>query len=309
MSNLSDLSRMIQATTATLSRMQRAAAHSQESRSLSLSIASLEQRLHDLEGSFLAEADQLGVEVCSYRVFGAEGQPTAISVGQALESFQAMVSTTYAAVKSGSPRKGGRVGEKDLQESEFKLAYAFPGSVGFVLTLPNKRLLMGESKLDEAMEEIVQIASAGEPKAIAKFVKRLGPAPIRAVHRWSKSHTDAGLGAAIDWQRNQEILTSVFLDAPEMDRLCETIEATGEATSDEVRLSGMLVGLHSERGTFDLILDNGSHIRGTLKLDVSEDRPAKVPARYSTVLTKTTRIRFATDDDEVVWVLDSLEPV
>lgn len=309
MSSLSDLSRMIQSTTATLSEMQREAARSTESRSLSLSITSLEQRLQDLEGSFLSEANELGVEVCSYRVFGEEVQPKAISVAQALASFQTMVSTTYAAVKHGAPRKGGRLGAKDLDESEFTFAYTYPGSVGFVLTLPNERLLIGQSKLDEAMGEIVHIAKADEPATIATFVKRLGPAPIRAVHRWSKNHTDAGLGAAIDWQRNQEVLASVFLDVPEMDRLCETIEATSEASSEEIRLSGMLVGLHSERGTFDLILDNSSNIRGSLGLDVSEARPARVPARYSTVLTKTTRTRFATDSDDVTWVLDRLEPV
>ena len=309
MSSLNDLSRMIQATTATLSELQREAAQSLESGSLSLSIASLEQRLHDLEGSFLSEADQLGEEVCSYRVFGEDGQPKAISLAQAIESFQTMVSTTYAAVKSGTPRKGGRVGETDLQESEFRFAYTYPGSVGFVFTLPNKRLLMGQSKLDETMGEIAKITRADEPAAIAKFVTRLGPAPIRAVHRWSKSHTAAGLGAAIDWQRNQEVLESVFLDAPDMDRLCETIEATSESKTEEVRLSGMLVGLHSDNGTFALTLDNNSHIRGSLGLDVSEARPAKVPARYSTVLRKTTRTRLATDDDEVAWVLNSLEPV
>ena len=309
MSSLNDLSRMIQATTATLSELEREAAQSPDSASLSLSIASLEQRLHDLEGSFLSEADQLGEEVCSYRVFGEDGQPKAISLAQAIESFQTMVSTTYAAVKSGTPRKGARVGETDLQESEFRFAYAYPGSVGFVFTLPNKRLLMGQSSLDEAMGQIAKIAKADGPAAISKFVARLGPAPIRAVHRWSKSHTDAGLGASIDWQRDQEVLESVFLDVPEMDRLCETIEATSESMSEKVRLHGVLVGLHSENGTFDLILDNMSHVRGKLGMDVSEARPAKVPARYVTVLTKTTRTRLATDSDDVTWVLDSLEPV
>ena len=310
MATLHELSEMILDTTAALARMEQEMASAPKSRSLVLTVSSLEQRRQALEQTFEETAHGLGVDVCSYRIFAEDAQPSAVSVARALETFQAWVSLVYGAIKQKAPRRSWNLPADLVQATCFSFGYAFPGSVGFALTLPNERLLMGESTLDESIQLTFQMARSQTPAEIAEYAERVGPVPVRAMYRWTKALVSSGIGADIQWRR--ESLSSnrgLLIQVPELEHLKTTIEATSDAKRETVTLSGMLVGFHSERGTFDLHLEGRARIFGRLSENLNLAEPARVPYRYSAKMTKITQTNYSTDTDEVTWMLDALTPV
>jgi hypothetical protein len=307
MTNLSTLQTRLQATVAELAELNRAIANNPESSALVSMTKSVERRQHALEEAFLREANGLGIDVCSYRLIGDDERPRALSVARALETFQSLVSNVYAAIKTGQPRSKGKISDAVMSETGFGFGYVYPGSLGVVLTLPNDRLLIGDTNLDVSMRTVFDMARADGAGDIVGYADTLGPAAVRALYRWSFAHGAAGLGADIEWRRELDVHAELFLQAPELDRLANAIAQTGDPVSEEVTILGKLVGIDTARRTFHFTFENQPDIKGTLAEGVSpEDNPALVPALYTANLTKTTRPRYAVDEDEVKWVLNSL---
>lgn len=315
MSSLSDLTTLLQDTSAALANAERAIGEHGSSPSLQVSLRSLEKRQRVLEQQFLEETDRLGLEVCSYRLFSDAEQPKAAAVGRTLETFQALVSTIYGAVRDQRPRKRISMSPEAAAESAFDFGYAFAGSVGFVFTIPNQRLLIGASDLsqgsflDQSIGHVFTLSRADTPDEIAGHAQVLGPAAIRAMYKWTDAHLSAGLGVDIQWRRGPEVRAEVRLQVPEIDRLQTTIEATSEAEETTITLSAMLRALHADRRTFVLAVEGGDTIHGSLADSITLDEPLRLPLRYTATLTKTTRTQYSTEQAEVTWRLDALEPV
>ncbi len=270
-------------------------------------VQSVRERHEALEEDFQREAASLGIDVCAYRLFNDDpGETTALSVAKAIETFQALLSNVYGALKTRGPRTGARLPADVVAETSLNFGYAFSGSVGLAFTLPNARLLFGESQLDEAFSTIATMSKAEQPGEIAVFAERLGPASVRALYKWSSTLGTAGMGADIQWRRDAEIRGSVTLESVELDRLAATIGQTSDAQTESVTLSGMLVALDTERRSFRLVFEVGDDIHGVVGPSVSFDEPARVPARYQATMTKETRVQYATEVDDVTWILERL---
>jgi hypothetical protein len=307
MTDLATLQEQLQATSAELARLNRAIAENPGSDSLVSMTRSVEDQHKALEQTFLHEANNLGIDVCNYRLIGENEQPRAASVARALETFQSLVSTVYAAVKSGAPRMAGRLSATVVSESSFGFGYTYPGSLGVVLTVPNERFLVGESKLDESVSVVFNMARSEQSFEIAQYAETLGPAAVRAMHKWSTALANSGLGADIEWWRDAHVQAELVMQPPEFDRLAKTIEATGDPVVAELTAFGLLVGIDTARRTFHLTFENAADIRGKLGDAVSLAEPAHVPARYTAWLTRTTKPRYAVEQDEIEWTLHKLE--
>jgi len=309
MPDLSDLGRQILEANSTLAELERSLAGSPESRALSMTIESIKRNKRQLEAAFLEEANQVGVDVCSYRLFSESGLPTAVHLGRALEGLQTAISTVYAALRTRVALRSARISAEAASESALTFGYAFSGSVGFVLTIPNERRLFGASTLDESVDLVFELAKAESPRVIASYAERLGPASIRAIYKWASVLVAGDLGAEVEWRRVDEVRSRVLIQVPELEHLRSAIEATSDASIASVVLDGMLVGLQSERRTFDLAFEGGAHIHGSLSEEFSLDVPLRIPSRYFATLTKTTRTRYSVDEDEETWELEHLEAI
>jgi hypothetical protein len=163
-SRLLDIREQIQDTQAAMSQLDRViAAEPPERRaapSLLISAASLRKRHNELKAEFVREASRASVDVCSYRIFANNIQPTVTTVAGAMGKFQKLVSVVYAALKHGR-RERQVLSEDVVQETSFEFGYSFAGSVGLVFTLPNQRMLGEvESRLDEAFRDIIDMTRA-----------------------------------------------------------------------------------------------------------------------------------------------------
>lgn len=228
MSSLSDIHEKLLDTQKIVARLEQRLVLYPDSEHLQGNLRSAHKRQRVLEQAFAREADKAGVEVCSYRLFTEEGMPSISTLAKALDSFQTLISSVYDALKNG-PKQRRRLSKEIVKETSLSFGYAFSGSVGMVLTLPNIQLLPrgSTSLLDDSIELLFQMAKATNLSEMADFALKVGFSPIRALSAWSKIHADHNLGVDIDWgvqkqikRENQELVRhTLFIQEPEMEKL------------------------------------------------------------------------------------------
>ncbi len=307
MSRLVELRDMLDETASTVARLEQAIASDPKSPSLFAMLKSVEKRRGNLEEEFLTETHSVGIDVCSYRLFGDFERPTIAAISKALGGFQTLVTVVYDAVKSSVPKLRARVGADIENETAFHFGYAFSGSLGVVLTIPNQRLLMGESDLDKTFRTIFNMAKAQNSSEILEFARVLGPAPVRMMYQWAFDHARHGLGVDIEWRRETHIQAKLFAQKQELENLYSTIESTSEETVTEAVVEGTLEGADVPRRSFHIVLDNGEDIRGLFLDAISNDQTVELPKRYRAILTKRSKIFYSTEREETSYFLNRLE--
>lgn len=265
-------------------------------------LRSFEQRQEQLEAAFAEATNQRYLDVVSYRLFNDTAGPPSISaLANALTRFQTLFTVVYDALDGA--KKTSRVTADALAATTLTYGYTFAGSVGFVMTLPNDRLLIDETDLDKAMDTVFELAKANSSDQVAEFAKRLGPAPIREMYKWAETLVDSGLGAEIDWRRESDVKGYLMVQLSELRNLQDAIIETSDDVVKTRRLPGMLVGIDVVRHTFRMTFGKLAEIRGRMSESIGK---VEVPQRYAAEITTTTRINYATEKEETSHYLVSL---
>jgi hypothetical protein len=307
MSRLLDLQQLLLETSAAMAKAERFAVEGSDPESLSINIASLGKRYAELERDFASAAADQGCDVCSYRLIPEGARPTVMGLTKALGTFQSLFSIVYQALKEG-PRRRARLDAQVLEETSFGLGYVFPGSIGVVLTLPNERLLLGETPLDTSIRTIAEIGQLTSSEQIAHYAHQLGPASIRAAFAWARDHAESSFSADVEWLRGEQVRTGIRMNVPRFRELQQIIGETSEQVVEEILVAGLLVGADVPRHAFHLVTDTGE-IRGTFIDTISEAHTVELPKRYSARIKKTTSIVYAVEEEKVSYLLLSLEPL
>jgi hypothetical protein len=310
MSVLANTQVRIMKTEALIAREERALAKHPEAReSILRSIDSLSKVKRQLERQFADAVNSIGSDICTYRLFSEEGNIRIASLANALSSFQHLISVTYDAIKHG-PKERARIAADVTAETSLEFGYAFAGSTGFVLTVPNERLLADiPSHLDAAIHTIFEVARAVRPDDISQHVKELGHGPIRAVRSWVDYHVQAGLGADIKWQRQRQERESLLIQPSELIVLRKTIDTTSSETSGQFQDVGELRAANLERKTFSMRFEGPTLVKGTFSDAISEAHAVELPHRYRATITKKVRVNYATDSEDAKYFLDRLERI
>lgn len=303
MSELLELQRKLQDTTATITELERRIVQRPQSRGLRLSLESLVKRREDLQADFDELADHESLDVCTYRLF--QETDDGLSLGGysgALSEFQKSFSSLYDAIISG-PRKRTRLSPDVVQATRFRFGYAYAGSVGVVLTINRQRMLIDIGPLTETITTFFSLAEAPTREDIREIGRRLGPAPLRSIFRWADVHVADGIGADIRW-RHGEQTTSLLLQRDEMQRLRDEIGATSEEEHEEFTLTGTLSGASMETKRFDFRPDNGDTIRGHFTDAINAEHEVRIPdVRYQATVEKVTTVNYSSEEEKVVWKL------
>lgn len=266
----------------------------------------LRKRQRDLEAQFAqATADQF-LDVCSYRLFPDQKEhdrPTLAALTRTLYDFQVLVTQVYAAIKRETPKPTGHVTADEAAATQFGFAYTFSGSVGVVLTLPNERLLLGETDLDRAIKTVFEMAKVRTSEQVQEYAKRLGAGPIRVLYKWVSDQVVSGLSSQIEWRRNQEVRTGVIAQWPELESLKQAIEATSEEEVTPIKRTGYLVGADFKARSFHMTFETGPDIRGKMSEGIKE---ITWPRIYTAHLTKTTKIYYSSDRPVEFYYLEAL---
>ncbi|ESW93865.1 hypothetical protein X770_02885 [Mesorhizobium sp. LSJC269B00] len=271
-----------------------------------LSLRSLEGRRENLTAE-LSEITRTGlIDVCDYKIIPDSLHSYAISaVTAALHDFQDLVSIVFASLVSG-PRRSAKISADVAQKTEFGFGFAYSGSLGVVLTIPNDRLIGGmESELDRAVSEVFALLRIRNSKAVNEAATRLGVPVVKKLHHWTKTHSQYGMSADIKWTREEEIRDRVVAQSREMELIYKLIEESDKRISDPIELTGELVAWSVPRRTFVLTFPDSPPISGHWSKTFNGQAQRKVPSRYRARLTKETLVRYG-DGDIETWTLDEL---
>ena len=283
--------------------------HPGERDAILASISSLEKVRTQLELEYAQAANAIGADVCSYRIFSPDGAVGIMPLASAISSFQVLISVVYDAVHQGRPKQNTRLSAAAAAESELTFGYAFSGSTGFVLTVPNERLLVDfASDLDVAIESIFAMAKPTKPEDIAEYVARLGHGSVHALRSWAVAHSGARLGADISWRRGNNPRMHMLIEFPELTYLSDTIDATSAPTRENVEVIGELLMANVSSRTFRIRPEDGPPIVGSFEDAISESHTVELPRLYKAYLTKTTEVNYATGEETVEHFLRRIEP-
>lgn len=305
MPDILELQEKLQDTTAAIAQLERVIIENPDTPSLAANLRSLHKRREALESDFLELTNHLEQDVCRYRLFVSRARPTIAGLAQAWTNFQNAFSVIYDAIKNG-PKVRGRIGGTAAEETSLGFSYSFSGSVGIVMTMPNERLLVGETLLDQAIRTMFDLAAAHDHRQIREFARTLGPAPVRAMYSWANTHVQNGMGAEIEWRREREIRARLLVQEPELARLANAIQQTSDEASEELTYTGTLRAADLDRKTFRLETDDEQSIKGSFEDAIDANHEVTLPCRYVVRLVKTTKIYYSTDVEDVSYRLLSL---
>jgi len=307
MNVLLDLREKLQDTHATMAHLRRAIAASPDDEGLALMAESLAHRQEVLQANFSEAANSNQLDVCKYRLIPETGEAYPIlGLSKILGEFQELVTTVFDAIKTRKPKTRARIAPELVQLSSFDFGYVVPGSLEIVLTVPNDRLLLVESDLDQAVNTVFRLLKSDDSREIGELASQVGVASIKKLYELAEDHYKYALSADITWARAAEKRGEILVQPSEFERLCGRLAEKSDETSEPISVRGRLVGLDVELGTFHMTFPEGEDIRGRLAGAFQEGRPSEVPGNYVADMIKTTVIYYSTREDRVTYELIEL---
>jgi hypothetical protein len=310
MNRLLDVQERIQQTTAALGRLEPEFAKNPNSAALNANIRSLRKLYTNLTDDFESVSISLGLTICEYRLL--EARPSVRSLSNSLATFQDALSVTFEALKKG-PQERKAFSSETLSQTEFHVAYTFPGSFGVVLTVANQPLVQRDNwlrDLDGAVDKVFDLSRAKSPESILEFSKTLGRGPVKAIYEWAKANARSMTGTEIGWKRDVNVRNRILLQYPEFAELSSNIERTTGSTVVEIDEVGVLAGADIVSKRFHFVVEStDTDIRGHFAGAISESQQATLPSRYKAHFRKTTTYSMAFDEEKPDYFLMRLEPI
>ena len=274
--------------------------------SLQVDYMSLKKKHNILKLELEKASNEEHTDVVTYRIIPPDlGRLSLQALTSSLETFQWGISTVFDALET-EPKKRGRISDKNVELSSFEFAYVFSGSVGVVLTIPNERLLFGDSKLDEAIGHFFVAARARNRSDIEEFSQICGVPSVRRLYEWAQANTRHETSVDVLWRRKDQLRERLLIETHTLRGLQKIIEETSEIEEEAVEISGFLVGLDTSLETFHIIASEAGDIRGqwSEEFSYSDDLVLKQP--YIAKLLRRSITYYAYEKQETTWSLISL---
>jgi len=303
MRRLTEIQDDLQGVTAAIAHAERTVAQHPNVPSVAATLRTIQKRRESLEEQFAAAANELGLDLCSYRIeYENRNQATISAVTAALNSFQKIFTSVYDAHLHG-PKKTSKVSAESIDATAFAFAYTFPGSVGFMMTLANEKLLVDKTPLDAAIGLTLELLSVKDREKIETLTEVVGLPAVRQTLQWAKDNAKARLGADIRWHGSNAIIESRI----QPEQIASLAGALALAVAkEEVVLTGELIHVNMSEKTFEMKVDRRI-INGTFDKAISASHPAKLPKAYKATMTVTTKIAIEENESDTTYFLMSLD--
>jgi hypothetical protein len=302
MSAIVELQDRIQSTNALIAEHERAIALSGKDApgSVVANIRALEKLQRRLEREYFQVAAQLELEVYRYRILNDSDRPTLAGIAHAWVSFQEFFGSVYSSLtRSGKNKRKKPVGTETL---DLGYGYSFASSVGVVVTVPKEIGIYAVSPIEQASSVVFDLIEA---KEVERHARLLGPAPIRALHKWIEVHLTNHYGLGLEWRSGNAIQRSVEVQYPALGRLQATIVNT--TTQTGIDIQGELFWVNTDTKEFGIHGDDGNDYEGTFADAIAAEHAASIPARYKAHITRTTKIIVLGGEAETSLFLDRLD--
>jgi hypothetical protein len=214
-----------------------------------MALKSLENRRADLREELAEITRRESIDVCDYRLIPEGQHSRAISgIATALNEFQNLVAAIYDCIVNNRPKENFHLSADVWEKTRLDFGFTYAGSLGVVMTIPNERLLLIETELDQSISVVFELPKIANYEELREVSEKYGHATIRKLHEWSKAHRDYLLAAEIRWIRDRDVRRDVFAQPQEMEHVCSLIEGTSEEKVDPVSVTGQLTAFSVPSG-------------------------------------------------------------
>jgi len=302
-SRLTDLQQELQDASAAIAHAERTVSAHPGVASVAATLRTIQKRRERLEEEFFAVTNEMGLDVCGYRIELDDRPATIAALTGVLATFQKVFTGVYDALVRG-PKLTSKTSAETTDATAFGFAYTFPGSVGVMMTLPNERLLLGATKLDEAMDTTLELLSASDPEKVQGMTAKVGLPAVRFAHQWAIENAKAGYGADIAWIRNSEVRRELRLQPPQIAKLASSIK--GVTAKEEVVVIGELLDVKLSDHTFSMKVKDKT-IFGQFTDAIGASHPALLPKTYRAVLHVMQKVVVEDGKEEITYFLLRLD--
>ncbi|MGH6847121.1 MAG: hypothetical protein ACREC0_06705 [Methylocella sp.] len=311
MSRLEELWSELQGAAEAVAHAERTLAANPTIPSVAATLRTIQKRHENLEEQFSAAAHAQGLDVCGYRIELDDRPATIAGMSAVLAAFQRVFTSVYDALDRG-PKLTSKSSAQTVEATAFGFAYTYPGSVGVMMTLANNPQLIGETKLDEAMQKTLELIHSTDPDKVQSFTESLGVPAVRLAYQWAAANIEAGFGADITWRREAIVKAGVRLQPPEIAQLAATIKRS--IAKEEVNVVGELIHVDTEHKTFRMSLIDalGSNVKekdinGTFDRAITSAHPAQLPKVYRFTLNILQKVVVEDAQEEISYFLLRLD--
>jgi hypothetical protein len=273
---------------------------------VAINLGAVIRRRTDLErelGTFLATRQR---DLIRYRIELFDGSaPPAIAIARSIVLFQTLVTAAFDAIRS-TPKRLYQPSHEAVRISALSFARAPGGNADIHFTIPNDRLLLLASDLDEAFGIVFDLLSARAKTMFRNIATRAGIASVTAAHAWAENAAQYALTTTIAWRQASDERRVISLSHSDALLFKTAIDAVSDETVDEVDRQCELLAIDDATGTFRIEVSGGETITGVLAEGFPRGGSWTTRHWYTAVLQRAIQVRYATGEETVRWSLRRL---
>lgn len=273
-----------------------------------INLSSVKKRRDDLARRIDEELALTQNSMVQYRIERTDrGVYPAKAVGEALETFQDLVTAVYDALVHG-PKRRFRPSVDSISKTTFNFAGATAGSVKITLAAEDDRMLLGDTTFERALALVEKTLSAQTTDDLSALASEVGIAAVSRAYEWAKSAASYDLKTEIAWGKMLAPERTFEIRPDDAARVTQLIEHKSDSISSRHSYLCVLHGFDKQTSYFHIeTLDERAHIKGDVDQLVSQIHTTG--RRYKASLLQTITTFYATGEDKEHWTLEELAPL
>jgi hypothetical protein len=288
--------------------MERALAANPTDEILQINANSVRKRRDDLTQrlNYLLHTKQ--AEFVRYRILRSwtDSYPTA-AVAKSMLAFQELVTAVFDAVRSRKPKAKYQPSPENASLSALDFAGAATGSVVVAMTVPNDRLIVGETDLDNAFQLVERVLSARASEDLNLLKDTVGISSITKAYAWAQTSVSFGLDTQFSWGKRYTDLHKVEITKDEAEIVRALIDAKTETVDEETEVRGILHGHDGDRSYFHLTTSDERELIGDV--DPALPKVWTTGKPYIARVRRLAQLKYATGQEIEKWTLKGLLPI
>jgi hypothetical protein len=275
---------------------------------VTINLDSVKRRRADLERKLRTLLATRQLDLIRYRVELFDGSaPPAIAIARSIVLLQTLVTAAFDAIRS-TPKRLYQPAHENVRMSSLSFARAPGGNADIHFTIPNDRLLLLASDLDETFGLVFDLLMSRAKTMFRNIAARGGIALVTAAHAWAENAVQYGLTTTIAWRKASDEQRVVTLSHSDALLFKTAIETVSDETVDEVDRQCELLALDDASGTFRIEVAGGETISGILADGFPRGGSWTTRHWYTAILHRAMRVRYANGEETVRWTLRRLIP-
>jgi hypothetical protein len=275
---------------------------------VTINLDSVKRRRADLERNLRTLLATRQADLIRYRVELFDGSaPPAVAIARSIVLFQTLVTAALDAIRS-TPKRLYHPSHESVRMSSLSFARTPGGNTDLHFTIPNDRLLLLASDLDETFGVVFDLLMSRAKTMFRNIAARGGIASVTAAHAWAENAVQYGLTTTIAWRKASDEQRVVTLSHSDALLFKTAIEAVSDETVDEVDRQCELLALDDASGTFRMEVSGGETITGILAEGFPRGGSWTTRHWYTAILHRAMRVRYANGEETVRWTLRRLIP-